>query len=440
MAYSGQAEQVFQTALVSAFPTYETLDQFVRLLDVNLAEISRRGNLRDIAFDLVRWADREDRVPELVEKAAGEQPGNPKLQQALRHVHDPLLVEDRWFARHVPIATWLLGVANVGLLLLVVKVFLANLINTVRVLSTLALALFVVLAGWYLYNWLVGGAVRARVRTRIRRLVAHSRLERHDWLAFAGMLGLVVLQATAAAAAPEPVVLSFDREPAGAFWTDTEYALVRSFPNIPSEMELQGPERVGLRDPERFSKTYYRADLFVGRRNIARRLRVQIDLSPSVVDTTGVALSAGPPGVTFADVAVDRTLGDVVADEQQVVREGKGHITETSVELVVDLDEISGRRTVLFTCQRRLDGQPTPREVSVYARILDADNGAVLYRTSRTFSIADWRDERAVATGSGAGAARGRSARRPAAALGVLGALPGVRLTRAEPARSAALR
>jgi hypothetical protein len=439
MAYSGQAEQIFQSALVSAFPTYEALDQFVRLLDLNLAEISRRGNLRDVAFDVVRWADRENRVPELVEKAAGEQPGNPKLQQALRHVRDPLLVEDRWFARQVPIATWLLGVANVALLLLVVKVFLANLINTVRVLSTLALALFVALAGWYLYNWLVVGAVRARVRTRIRRLVAHSRLERHDWLAFAGMLGLVVLQATAAARAPEPVVLSFDREPAGAFWKDAEFVLVRSFPNIPSEMELQGPERAGLRHPERFSKSYYRADLFIGGRNLARRLKVQIDLSPSVADTTGAELSAGPPGVTFADIAVDRALGDVVADEQQVLRESKGRITETSVEFVVDLDEISGLRTVLFTCQRRLDGQPTPKEVSVYARILD-DKGAVLYRTSRTFSIADWRDEQAVATGSGAGAARGRSARRPAAGLGVLGALPGVRLNRVEPARSAALR
>jgi hypothetical protein len=233
--------------------------------------------------------------------------------------------------------------------------------------------------------------------------------------------------------------LSFDRESAGAFWKDAEFSLVRSFPNIPSEMELQGPERAGLRHPERFSKTYYSAALFIGGRNLARRLKVQIDLSPSVAETTGAELTAGPPGVTFADVALDRALGDVVADEQQVVRESKGHISETSLEFVVDLDEISGRRTVLFTCQRRLDGQPTPREVSVYARILDADSGAVLYRTSRTFSIADWRDEQAVATGSGAGAAGWRSAREPAAG-GVLGALPGVRLYRVEPARSAALR
>ncbi len=440
MAYSGQAEQVFQDALVSAFPTYESLEQLVRLLDVNVAEISRRGNLRDVVFDVVRWADRENRVPELVEKAAGEQPGNPKLQQALRHVCDPLLVEDRWFARHVPIATWLLGVANVALLLLVVKVFLANLINTVRVLSTLAVALFVALAGWYLYNWLVSGAVRARVRTRIRRLVAHSRLERHDWMAFAGLLVLLVLQATALAAAPDPVSLSFDRDPAGTFWKDAEFSLVRSFPNIPSEMELQGPERAGLTYPERFSKTYYRADLFIGGRNIARRLKVQIDLSPTAAETTGAELSAGPPGVTFADVAVDRALGNVVGDEQQVVRQGKGQITETSLEFLVDLDEVSGRRTVLFTCQRRLDGQPTPREVSVYARILDADNGAVLFRTSGSFSIDGWRARQAVAAGPGPRLAPGFFARGPAAGAGLLGPLHGLRVARAEPAGSAALR
>jgi hypothetical protein len=236
------------------------------------------------------------------------------------------------------------------------------------------------------------------------------------------------------------VSLSFGRGSADRFWKDAEYALVRSFPNIPSEMELQGPERVGLRNPERFSRTYYRADLFIGARNLARRLKVQLDLSPSVADTTGAELSAGPPGVTFADVAVDRVLGDVVADEQQIVRETKGRITETSLEFEVDLDEISGRRTVLFTCQRRLDGQPTPREVSVYARILDADNGAVLFRTSRTFSIDEWREQPAVANRDRPGAARGLGARGAAAANGRLGALPGLRIDRAEPAGSAAFR
>jgi hypothetical protein len=122
--------------------------------------ISRRGNLRDV----VRWADRENRVPELFEKAVEEQPGNARLALALRHVRDPLLIEDRWFARQVPVATWLLGAANVALLLLVVKVFFANLINTVRLLSTLALAALVALAVWRLYTWLVGGAVRAWAR------------------------------------------------------------------------------------------------------------------------------------------------------------------------------------------------------------------------------------------------------------------------------------
>ncbi len=426
MAYSGQAEQVFQDALVSAFPTYESMEQLVRLLDVNLAEISRRGNLRDVVFDVVRWADRENRVPDLIRTAAGEQAGNPRLQQALRHVDDPLLVEDRWFAKHVPVATWLLGTANLVLLLLVIKVYFVNLVNTFRLLSTLAVVCLVAVAAWRLYAWALGKPVRARIGTLLRRLVAHSRLERRDWLAFGALAALLVLQTTVVTAAPPPITLSFDRESPGTFWKDAEYMLVRSFPNVPSEMELQGPERAGLRNPERFSKTYYRADLFVGGRNLARRLKVQIELSPSVVDTTGAELTAGPPGVTFADVALDRTLGDVVADEQHVVRDGHGRISETGLELVVDLDEISGRRSVLFTCQRRLDGQPTPREVSVYARILDADSGAVLFRTSGVFSIDEWRAADRLVDRPHAGASAGFVALRTAGA-GPLGPLSRLR-------------
>jgi len=252
MAYSGQAEQVFQDALVSAFPTYESMEQLVRLLDVNLAEISRRGNLRDVVFDVVRWADRENRVPDLIRTAAAEQAGNPRLKQALRHVDDPLLVEDRWFAKHVPVATWLLGTANLVLLLLVMKVYFVNLVNTFRLLSTLAVVCLVAVAAWRLYAWALGKPVRARIGTLLRRLVAHSRLERRDWLAFAALAALLVLQTTAVTAAPPPITLSFDRESPGTFWKDAEYVLVRSVPNVPSEMELQGPERAGLRNPERF--------------------------------------------------------------------------------------------------------------------------------------------------------------------------------------------
>jgi hypothetical protein len=294
------------------------------------------------------------------------------------------------------------------------------------VLSTLAVVCLFAVAAWRLYAWLFGRPVRARIGTLLRRLVAHSRLERRDWLAFAALAALLVLQTTAVTAAPPPITLSFDRESPGTFWKDAEYVLVRSFPNVPSEMELQGPERAGLRNPERFSKTYYRADLYVGGRNLARRLKVQIELSPSVVDTTGAELTAGPPGVTFADVALDRALGDVVADEQHVVRGGNGHVSETGLELVVDLDEISGRRSVLFTCQRRLDGQPTPREVSVYARILDADSGAVLFRTSGAFSIEEWRAADHLVDRPHAGASAGFVALRTAGA-GPLGPLSGLR-------------
>jgi hypothetical protein len=403
MAYSGQAEQVFQDALVSAFPTYESVEQLVRLLDVNLAEISRRGNLRDVVFDVVRWADRENRVPQLVRTAAAEQPGNPRLQRAVRHVDDPLLIEDRWFAKQVPVATWLLAAANVALLLMVVKVYFANLINTFRLLSTLALACLVAVAVWRLYAWLVGAPVRARVGTLLRRLVAHSRLERRDWVAFGVFAALFVFQATAVAAAPAPIVLSFSQESPRSFWKNSEFVVVRSFPNVPSEMELQGPARDGLRDPERFSTSFYRADFFIAHSYTARRVKLRIELLPADADTSGRNPPEGTAGVSFADVAVDRALGAVVVGQGTRVLPDRGYVHEATIELVAGLDEIAGRHTVLFTCQRRLDGQPTPTEVLVYARILDAANDAILFPAEEPFSILNWHSPQVVADRAGPG-------------------------------------
>ena len=395
MAYSGQAEQVFQDALVSAFPTYESMEQLVRLLDVNLAEISRRGNLRDVVFDVVRWADRENRVPDLVRTAAGEQPANPRLQQALRHVDDPLLVEDRWFARHVPVATWLLGAANLALLLLVIKVYFANLVNTFRLLSTLAVVCLVAVAAWRLYAWLFGKPVRARIGTLLRRLVAHSRLERRDWLVFAGLL--------AALRSFRPLLWlqrprrwpcrSIGKRPTRS-GRPTSFGSLVPFPTCPRRWRRRGPHARGLRDRDRFSETYYRADFFIGRRNLARRVKLQIDLLPPARRPGRVVRSARRH-------VCGRGRGP--APRRRAPRPGhqaarrSGRIGETNIELIVSLDEIVGERTVLFTCQRLLDGQPTPTEVAVYARILDAETGAILFPAEQVFPIDDWRRQEILA-------------------------------------------
>jgi hypothetical protein len=441
MAYSGQAEQIFQEALLSAFPSQTALQQFVSVLDVNLEEVTRRGNLRDVVYDLVRWADREGRLASLVEAAEREQEHNPVVREAVRYVRDKDRIEDRWYAKHVPLVTWLLGAVNVGLFLVVVKVGLANLINTTRLLLGALLLLLVLVALRLLYNKLAGGPVRARVLNLFRRLIAHSRLGRREWLAFAGMLAALMVQTSLIASVPDPMQLRFDAGPVAGYWKDNEFALLETFPNSPSEMELQGPDRAGLRDPERFARTFYRVELYVAPQNLAQKLKVQVGLTPTAHDMGGRALAEGPPSVTFADLAIDRALAAVVADEQHRLKPDRGRASEVGIELQVSVDEMKGRRSILFTCQRMRDGQPTPTEVNVYARILDENDG-VLFRTSGTFSIDDWHPDRRMASSPDRRSDRRAASRgdRWTASVGTVGALSGVRVERPVAARSGFLR
>ncbi len=143
MAYSGRAEQIFHRALLRAFDRV-TLEQFVVVnLDIELENVTRRGNFSDEVWDLVRWADRNGRLKELIEKAAAEVAGSPHLQEALKHVRDPELIEDRWFAKFVPLTTWLLRVVNVLLLVAFVKVWMVNLIDITRLLLSVTLLMVV---------------------------------------------------------------------------------------------------------------------------------------------------------------------------------------------------------------------------------------------------------------------------------------------------------
>src|SRR6185503_7219728 len=107
MAYSGRVEQIFHRALLAAFDR-ATLEQFLVVrMDVELENVVRRGNFSDETWDLLRWADREDRLKELMEKAGAEVPANPLLKEALTQL-EPQVLENRWFAKPVPLATWIL--------------------------------------------------------------------------------------------------------------------------------------------------------------------------------------------------------------------------------------------------------------------------------------------------------------------------------------------
>ena len=276
---------------MSAFPTYESMEQLVRLLDVNLAEISRRGNLRDVVFDVVRWADRENRVPELCREggwrttrestpSAGAQARPrpaPRRRSMVRQARaDRHLAARRGQPRAVAARDQ--GVSRQP------DQHRAAAVDARRS------CCFVVVAGWWLYTWLVGGAVRARSAHTLRRLVAHSRLERRDWLAFGatarppGAPG-DCRQRRRRVRSPCRSIAS---RQASSGRTPSSCSSDR-FRTFRRRWSSRAPSAPGSGTPSASRRPTTGRTLFVGGRNLARRLRVQIDLSPSVVDTTGAA-------------------------------------------------------------------------------------------------------------------------------------------------------
>jgi hypothetical protein len=85
MQLTGAQVQQIQDALLDGYSTQDELRIMVRIkLGQRLDAIVDGGNVRVLAFNLVSWAEQTDRVGDLVEGAAGYNPGN----EALRQVRD----------------------------------------------------------------------------------------------------------------------------------------------------------------------------------------------------------------------------------------------------------------------------------------------------------------------------------------------------------------
>ena len=70
-----------QAALRGAFPTPAMLRQMLRFrMDTNLDQVAMGGNYDEVLFELITWAEAEGRVPELVESAVADKPGNQNLK------------------------------------------------------------------------------------------------------------------------------------------------------------------------------------------------------------------------------------------------------------------------------------------------------------------------------------------------------------------------
>jgi formylglycine-generating enzyme required for sulfatase activity len=82
MHLTGKQVQQIQDALLDGYPSKDELRMLVRVkLDQNLDAIVGGDNLRVIIFNLVSWAERIDRVDDLIQVASDYNPDNKALQQ-----------------------------------------------------------------------------------------------------------------------------------------------------------------------------------------------------------------------------------------------------------------------------------------------------------------------------------------------------------------------
>src|SRR5947207_1634139 len=77
----GPMVERLQEALLAAFPARSALAQVVRVgLEANLDAIASQENLSVAVFELIRWAEAQGGLGELIAAAQGANPGNAELR------------------------------------------------------------------------------------------------------------------------------------------------------------------------------------------------------------------------------------------------------------------------------------------------------------------------------------------------------------------------
>ena len=84
----GKHYKQIQEALIDAFPSYNNLKMMIRFtLDENLDNItSSQNNLSEATFDLIAWANSQNKLPELIKGACQENSGNELLKSCYQEI------------------------------------------------------------------------------------------------------------------------------------------------------------------------------------------------------------------------------------------------------------------------------------------------------------------------------------------------------------------
>ena len=89
MKLHGNLHKELATALIEAFPSSAELTRMVRYqLDETLQEIAGGITLKEMAFNLVSWAEAQDKVSKLVQAARAENPNNKNLASIAQKVEE----------------------------------------------------------------------------------------------------------------------------------------------------------------------------------------------------------------------------------------------------------------------------------------------------------------------------------------------------------------
>ena len=89
MRLSGEQREKLHDALIDAFRDKSSLEQMLSFqLNKRLYEITSETNLREIVFKLIKKAEAQNWVKDLVDAALRENPGNPKLKGIAKLVEE----------------------------------------------------------------------------------------------------------------------------------------------------------------------------------------------------------------------------------------------------------------------------------------------------------------------------------------------------------------
>lgn len=87
MHLSGHERRILRQAIISAYPSYADLEIMVGdELEENLNAITGGGNLSQVVFNLIRWAEAKGKIEVLIIAAYETNSGNPELKQFYQSV------------------------------------------------------------------------------------------------------------------------------------------------------------------------------------------------------------------------------------------------------------------------------------------------------------------------------------------------------------------